>query len=192
MMIDFCFLKDFEGNELLNAMNFPFDGDETKVVGWMYDTGLMSYLNQRRYLLSANVVMTDYEDIVFENTLKALDPYLEKYEHFKSRCPKEGEFYGYKFIVMTKNFRYLNQFDIGIVKLKIPKDAKRISPYSGKGKCRCDKAFVEEIWKMCACAGYVDEQYEKVTCSTFNTSCPYPFPIPSITNRPHSPPITLR
>lgn len=171
MRLDLYLLKDFEGDELLNAMEFPFDGDEMKVIGWMYESRLMSYLNQRRFLLSANVLMTNYEDIVFENALKALDPYLEKYKHFKSRCPKEGEFYGYKFVVMTKNYRYLDQFDIGIVKLRIPKDAKRVSPYSGKGKCRCDKAFVEEIWKMHACKGYVDEQYDKIACSTFDTSC---------------------
>lgn len=52
-------------------------------------------------------------------------------------CPSDGEFIGWKKILVN------NGNNIGIAKLLIPKDAKRVS---GNGrKCRADKAIVLEI-----------------------------------------------
>lgn len=52
--------------------------------------------------------------------------------HFRNFCPQEGYFFGYK-----------KCFDERIVKLLIPKDAKRCS--STSNACRCDKARVVSI-----------------------------------------------
>jgi len=51
-------------------------------------------------------------------------------------CPVEGAFIGWKVDCNGQ-----------LIKLLIPADAKRVSPY-GERKCRCDKAFVLEIQNM--------------------------------------------
>lgn len=142
---------ELEGKELLKAMKFPFEGNENIVTKWINDCGLSDHILYRDLCLGAlNYNSPLYNNVILcEKVMKALEPYLEKFDKFKSHCPKEGEFYGYKFIIADiphTKWRYLNAFDGGIVKLKIPNDAKRISPYSNSKKCRCDKAFIEEIW----------------------------------------------
>lgn len=51
-------------------------------------------------------------------------------------CPVEGAFIGWKVDCNGQ-----------LIKLLIPADVKRVSPY-GERKCRCDKAFVLEIQNM--------------------------------------------
>lgn len=51
-------------------------------------------------------------------------------------CPTEGAFIGWKVGCNGQ-----------LIKLLIPADARRVSPY-GERKCRCDKAFVLEIQNM--------------------------------------------
>ena len=63
-------------------------------------------------------------------------------ETIGSRLP-DGEIVGYKKAIAAKSQWSLQYC---IVKLRIPKDAKRSKAFGNK--CRCDKAFVEDIyWK---------------------------------------------
>ncbi|MDY2794238.1 pentapeptide repeat-containing protein [Peptostreptococcus porci] len=78
--------------------------------------------------------------------------YTENTIHFDIHCPKEGYFFGYK-----------KCFNDRMVKLLIPKDAKRCS--STTTACRCDKAKVVEITdierKICfdEAVSFVDENF---------------------------------
>lgn len=73
-------------------------------------------------------------------------------------CPAEGAFIGWK---IDCNGR--------LIKLLIPADARRVSPY-GERKCRCDKAFILEIQNMdgtpaegeAACSWWSPDFYYKV------------------------------
>ncbi|MDO4787663.1 MAG: pentapeptide repeat-containing protein [Johnsonella sp.] len=58
--------------------------------------------------------------------------HTERTIHFRNHCPQEGYFFGYK-----------KCFNNRLVKLLIPKDAKRCSATTSA--CRCDKAIVVAI-----------------------------------------------
>ena len=77
----------------------------------------------------------DYNRCVFED-IEIDTNTMDKY--FPSICPSEGEFIGWKkAISKAEDNRFV------IVKLLIPKDAKRGSAFGRK--CRCDKARVLSI-----------------------------------------------
>lgn len=72
----------------------------------------------------------------------ALYPFFKKEEEAENpysplACPATGSFIGWKCAVDESNHYVL-------IKLEIPKDAKRTSGFGSK-KCRCDKAKVLEI-----------------------------------------------
>ena len=67
-------------------------------------------------------------------------------------CPEKGNFIGYKIVCDINNYRKKY-----ILKLEIPKDAKRSSATSNK--CRCDKAKVLEIQNL---DGSIAENITKV------------------------------
>lgn len=72
----------------------------------------------------------------FKNTFNAhiIDcDFLGNQPYIPYACPVEGAFIGWKVGCNGQ-----------LIKLLIPADARRVSPY-GERKCRCDKAFVLEI-----------------------------------------------
>lgn len=83
---------------------------------------------------------SDLRDVIFDDTTK----------FFGNTCPKEGYFIGYK-----KCFNYR------IVKLLIPKDARRSS--ATNAACRCDKARVLSITS-------IDETKSYREATSLNTS----------------------
>ncbi len=91
---------------------------------------------------SANLSKTNLEGALFYNMdleRASIDmPTMDKY--FPSVCPSEGEFIGWKKAVVVENLANIHQV---VVKLLIPKDAKRGSAFGRK--CRCDKARVLSI-----------------------------------------------
>lgn len=153
---DYNKLINLDGNELLRATEFPFDkkDDDFTINQWFIDSGLFYYLNYQKYgkpflkVPPAYNISSDLVYSVYVKLFEATRNQLKDHRYFKSKCPESGEFYGYKFVMLDQDHKSLNELDIGIVKLRIPKEAKRLSPYFGTGKCRCDKAFVEEIKRM--------------------------------------------
>lgn len=93
-------------------------------------------------LCSANLSKANLEGALFYNT--DLEPVLidmpTMNKYFPSICPSEGEFIGWKKAFIAENFTTIHQV---IVKLLIPKDARRSSAFGRK--CRCDKAKVLSI-----------------------------------------------
>lgn len=61
-------------------------------------------------------------------------------------CPEEGEFIGYKKVCLNMVEPNAARLCRGIVKLRIPADAKRSS--AGGRKCRCSHAYVEGIYTL--------------------------------------------
>lgn len=61
-------------------------------------------------------------------------------------CPEEGEFIGYKKVCLHMMEPNAARLCRGIVKLRIPADAKRSS--AGGRKCRCSHAYVEGIYTL--------------------------------------------
>lgn len=95
---------------------------------------------------------TDFtESVLVGANLKDLY-YTDKTVHFEIHCPKVGYFFGYK-----------KCFNNRMVKLLIPKDAKRCS--STTNACRCDKAKVVSITDISGkifydeAISYVDENF---------------------------------
>lgn len=97
----------------------------------------------------------------FKNTFNAhvVDcDFLGSQPYIPYVCPVEGAFIGWK---VDCNGR--------LIKLLIPADARRVSPY-GERKCRCDKAFVLEIQNVdgtpaegeAACSRWSPDFYYKV------------------------------
>lgn len=61
-------------------------------------------------------------------------------------CPEEGEFIGYKKVCLNLVDDKEARLCRGIVKLRIPADAKRSS--AGGRKCRCSHAYVEGVYTL--------------------------------------------
>lgn len=61
-------------------------------------------------------------------------------------CPEEGEFIGYKKVCLNLVEDKTAKLCAGIVKLRIPADAKRSS--AGGRKCRCSHAYVEGVYTL--------------------------------------------
>ena len=88
----------------------------------------------------------------------------------KSACPEEGSFIGWKKCLFEIKINGVIRTEKCIVKLWIPKDAKRSSAFSNK--CRCSKAKVLGIYDICgneltgvqcarSAADYSDTKYVK-------------------------------
>lgn len=159
MQYDWNKLIEIDSDELLRAMKFPFNKKEDfKTVNqWIIDSGMFYYFYHKKYTVSMpNIPMSNLAlgRIMYKTYAKAFEAMKEQLKDsiwFKSKCPEEGEFYGYKFVMLDLDYKNKSIFDIGIVKLRIPEEAKRVSPYFGSIKCRCDTAFVEEIKRMRVC-----------------------------------------
>lgn len=131
---DFIELAKLDDNSLLRRMDFPFEENGEVILEWMDRHRLTGYINSiERHSVKHNVAIYDVAAQLkydfMERLLKLIEPYLRKDERFAPKCPEEGEFYGYKFVTIDKNIRNIDgPYDIGIAKLKIPEDAKRVSP----------------------------------------------------------------
>lgn len=156
MQYDWNKLIEIDGDELLRAMKFPFDEKEDlKTVNqWIIDSGMYYYLCHKKYAVLmpnipvSNLTLSRIMYKTYDKAFKAMEEQLKDSICFKSECPEEGEFYGYKFVILDLDYKNKSTFDIGIVKLRIPEEAKRVSPYFTSIKCRCDMAFVEEIKRI--------------------------------------------
>ena len=61
-------------------------------------------------------------------------------------CPENGEFTGYKYVLLTKPDDETHVAKFAILKLLIPEDAKRVSGFSNK--CRCSKAMAVGLYSI--------------------------------------------
>lgn len=70
------------------------------------------------------------------------------FDAFPMVCPEEGEFIGYKsLLVSNKKYRYGSNKNAHVIgKLLIPADAKRSSAFTKK--CRCSKAKLLELYSL--------------------------------------------
>ena len=82
-------------------------------------------------------------DCSFENCSTAISGVhaCSGFPYVPMACPEEGEFIGYKKVCLD-----MSRLSSGIVKLRIPADAKRSS--AGGRKCRCSHAYVEGIYTL--------------------------------------------
>lgn len=105
-----------------------------------YDNGILYSYNPMHFVQILNGIKLG---AIEENDTCNLHDYLYLVldKTIKMRCPREGEFIGYK---KAKSPDYINC--PVIVKLRIPEDAKRSSGIGNK--CRCSKAFVEDVYYM--------------------------------------------
>ena len=83
-------------------------------------------------LSTCNIKNTDFDDSIFNNTIMP---------DYPMTCPKQGSFIAYKKVCDIND--YYKKY---ILKLEIPKDAKRSSAIGIR--CRCDKAKVLEIQNL--------------------------------------------
>lgn len=149
-------LEEYCDNEkLLRYLEFPFDNNGENIILWMENVGLLRYLVTRRNFttyIAEKEDTYDYGDQLKNNfcnrLLKIIIPYIRKDSRYASTCPEEGEFYGYKFVGIDKDIAHKQLFDIGIAKLKIPGDSKRVCSILDFNKCRCAYAIVEEIRRV--------------------------------------------
>ena len=70
------------------------------------------------------------------------------FDAFPMVCPEEGEFIGYKsLLISNKKYRYGSNTNSHVIgKILIPADAKRSSAFSKK--CRCSKAKLLELYSL--------------------------------------------
>ena len=135
-------------------------------------------------LLSASFINTDFSNADFTETDILLAENINNiYDNTKwiAKCPESGSFIGYK--IAHSNYENRCFDNMCLIKLEIPEDAYRISPYfsfSGSKKCRCDKAKVLEITSIIDPDKHYDIAYsdydlnfeykvgEMVYCDTFD------------------------
>lgn len=113
-----------------------------------------SFINSS--LCSTNLSKSNLRGALFYSTdlsLALIDTdTMDKY--FPSICPSEGEFVGWKKAVIMED---LVTFHRVVVKLLIPKDARRSSAFGRK--CRCDKAKVISIETLDGMATNMDTAF---------------------------------
>lgn len=141
-------LLNLDGDELLKAAGVPYkqiDKDNNDFFRWLVTSEVMLFI---QYAQISDYIREDSDTvIVYNKILKALAKHMEQSKEYGWKCPKEGEFYGYKAVMLDRDTRK-SKFEFGIAKLRIPKEAKRVSPFLSDKKCRCDLAFVEEIRRV--------------------------------------------
>lgn len=141
-------LINLDDDELLKAAGVPYkkiDKDNNDFFRWLVRSEVMTFIchiQDRDYISEDRDII-----IVYNKILKSLAKHMEQSINYGWKCPKEGEFYGYKAVMLDRG-RRKSKFEFGIAKLRIPKEAKRVSPFLGGRKCRCDLAFVEEIRRV--------------------------------------------
>ena len=106
-------------------------------------------------------VQTDFTGVRIHNIGVYHIPGIESDIKDSMICPETGSFIGYKVAYIDiPAFDNLRTFkNMGIIKLEIPEDAKRLSPYFGVEKCRCDKAKVLEITSVLDSSKHYDTAY---------------------------------
>ena len=173
-------LSKLTDSELLERLEFPFDGDGSQIVGWLDKIGLFGYAINLNRTAIKNRIRSDYDyDMntkydLCERLFKLITPYMRKTKEFSLKCPEKGEFYGYKFVKIDR-YNYLNgatSCDIGIAKLKIPEDSKRTSSFLGVGKCRCHHAKVEQIDRIHAIPVHYISGRNEYIFTPYNTGDP--------------------
>lgn len=141
--VDFSFLQlvelNFKGANLSGCyLHF------TDVISCNFENADLSNakIHHRNVLYKVNLTSVNLDnaridfDMCILNEAKIDANTMDKY--FPSICPSEGEFIGWKKAATTGNRV--------IVKLLIPKDARRSSAFGRK--CRCDKARVLSIERL--------------------------------------------
>lgn len=145
---DFNKLINLDGDELLKAAGVPYkeiDKDNNDFFRWLISSEVLIFIQM---VHNGEYILEDPDTIiVYNKILKSLAKHMERSENYGWKCPKEGEFYGYKAVMLDRD-RRKSKFEFGIAKLRIPKEAKRVSPFLGGRKCRSDLAFVEEIRRV--------------------------------------------
>lgn len=141
-------LLKFDGDELLEKAGVPYkqiDEDDGEFFGWLMRSKPMMLIQR----LNDGEWLNDDPEVVeiCLKVLNALSKHMEQSKLYGWKCPKEGEFYGYKAVRLYED-TIRSKFGFGVAKLRIPKEAKRVSPFLGCKKCRCDLAFVEEIRRV--------------------------------------------
>ena len=136
-------------SNVINFENYIVDGITEEHVPWFITFNFVNCKIKSLYDDLKNTFISN----VF-NGCEIVD--LEKIPHYKvtfdkdcvfvkphkSVCPEEGEFVGWKQCILKRR-KYIKWC---IVKLLIPKDAKRSSAFSNK--CRCSKAKVLGIYDI--------------------------------------------
>ena len=145
---DYNELLKLDGDELLKAAGVPYkeiDKDNNEFFHWLVTSEVLIFIQT---VYNGDYIREDPLTIkIYYKILDALKKHMEQSKTYGWKCPKEGEFYGYKAVILDRYTRK-SKFEFGIVKLRIPKEAKRVSPFLADKKCRCDMAFVEEIRRV--------------------------------------------
>lgn len=121
---------------LIHKYGFPektFDAYDNNKEYELYDNLCVDELVNAYYDLCLRLQKFKNERIYYQYAYKVIDKIIPIH------CPREGEFVGYK-----KAYDKIG--NCVILKLRIPKDAKRSSGFDNK--CRCSKAFVEDIYEL--------------------------------------------
>lgn len=133
MMIRDALINRFGINTMLFYAydnNIEYPSDKLSIVRYYHNLKIETYWCRK-------IIKIGEENIDFKILLDYLYSVLDK--TIEMKCPREGEFIGYK-----KALELDKHLSPVIIKLRIPEDAKRSS--GANNKCRCSKAFVEDIY----------------------------------------------
>lgn len=112
--------------------------------------GARFYKVRFRYCIFDGASFRDcnFLDCSFEGCFTAFDEVrnCSGFPYVPMACPEEGEFIGYKKVCLNLVEDKKARLCSGIVKLRIPADAKRSS--AGGRKCRCSHAYVEGVYTL--------------------------------------------
>lgn len=158
---------DLQNMEFINidfsGVNFSYsDLYNANFIVCNLDSANLSYTNcDNCTFKSVRFVQTDFTGVKVHDISLYHSTLIESDIKDSMICPETGSFIGYKVACIDiPTFDNLKSFkNMGIIKLEIPEDAKRLSPHFGISKCRCDKAKVLEIASVLDSSKHYDTAY---------------------------------
>ena len=131
----------------------------SNIINCNFDSANLSHTK----LLSASFSYTNFSNADFTEAdilLKENKDNIYCNSKWTTKCPESGSFVGYK--MAHSNYKDRCFDNMCLIKLEIPEDAKRLSPYYSN-KCRCDKAKVLEIASIIDPGKHYDIAYSDYT-----------------------------